>query len=117
MSDLWGPIDIRRWTETPHVRGRLATEQDVRNGRAVFFLNSGSRQQPFPRNLPIPCCGIQIDPQSRSETPVVVIQAESIGEECTVGVRYLDGGNGVCTLEEVQLLPGPDEGFKGEQSG
>jgi len=40
-----------------------------------------------------------------------VIQAEVLGGETLVGVRYLDGSRGVCFASEVELLPGPDERF------
>jgi hypothetical protein len=40
-----------------------------------------------------------------SRVNVVAIQAETC-EQVIVGVRYLDGGNGVCTLAELELLAG-----------
>ena len=39
-DDLWGPIDIERWRELPHLSGKLASEADVAAGRAVFHLRS-----------------------------------------------------------------------------
>jgi hypothetical protein len=32
-------MEIDRWEMTPHLSGRLATKQDVVEGRAVFYLS------------------------------------------------------------------------------
>jgi hypothetical protein len=40
-----------------------------------------------------------------SEQRVVVIQAELAQDTVVLGVRPLAGGNGVCTIGEVRLLP------------
>jgi hypothetical protein len=34
---------------------------------------------------------------------VIMIQAETTGEEKVVGVRYFEGGNGVCMLHELEF--------------
>lgn len=103
----WGPLDVSKWESTPHISKRAATEEDVRLGRAVFFLPQGSIAEP----LKLPACAIQKE-QSGRELPVIVIQAERAAAKVVVGVRYLNGGNGICALEEVQLLSGPDARFK-----
>ena len=39
MDDpLWGRVDVEHWQQTPCLRGRIAIEQDVKDGRAVFYL-------------------------------------------------------------------------------
>jgi hypothetical protein len=44
---------------------------------------------------------------------VILIQAESRDDgKVLVGYRPLTGGNGICTLDEVDLLDGPDEMFR-----
>ena len=42
MEDLWGPIDQEHWQATPCIRGRQATEQDVKDGYAVFYVNGSA---------------------------------------------------------------------------
>jgi hypothetical protein len=37
--ELWGKIDVDQWRETPCLRGRIAVEQDVKDG--VPFSTSG----------------------------------------------------------------------------
>ena len=109
QDKLWGPIDMRSWKATPCVFGRLATEQDVKEGRATFYID-GDRATLKPITLSLPACAVLRE--EKKETPVIVIQAEETPKSKTVGVRFLGGGNGVCTLEELEILPAPDERFK-----
>lgn len=106
---LWGPIDMKSWMATPCVSGRLATEQDVKEGRAVFYIE-GERSTLKPMVLSLPACAILRE--EKKETPVIVIQAEETPKSKTIGIRFLGGGNGVCTLEELEILMAPDERFK-----
>ena len=110
MSDpLWAPVDPGAWQSVPHVKGRLATADDVKAGRAVFYLDVEASHA-APHEMALPACGIQILDDDRRE-PVIVIQAEALKGETIVGVRYLKGGGGVCYATEVELLPAPDERF------
>ncbi|WP_440224233.1 hypothetical protein ACQQ2N_03200 [Dokdonella sp. MW10] len=103
MTDLWGPIDKAEWRSTPHVAGRAAREEDVRAGKAVFYVQGESKHDP----IRLPCCAFQrLD--DGSEQPVVVIQAEISPHGTLFGVRPLSGGNGVCTAAELRMVP---EGF------
>ncbi len=104
---MWEAINVKNWEKTPFICGRVATEDDVENGIAVFVVPSGS--MPCESNLPI--CAIHKNSETSQRVPVVVIQAEQIGNNVTLGVRYLDGGNGICTLEEVELLDEPNDEF------
>jgi hypothetical protein len=52
----------------------------------------------------LPCCAIQ-SLEDGSRQPVVVIQAEFANQDTILGVRPLTGGNGICTIAEVRLLP------------
>ncbi len=106
---LWGPIDMRSWKSTPCVSGRLATEQDVKEGRATFYI-AGDKATLKPIAMSLPACAILRE--EKKETPVIVIQAEETPKSKTVGVRFLAGGNGVCTLEELEFLVAPDARFK-----
>jgi len=103
MNDLWGAIPLAEWSKVPYIRGRVATEQDVEQGRAVFFVEGTST----PVDMELPCRGVQrlVD---GVEQLVVVIQAEVTESGILYGVRPLDGGNGTCLDFEVRLL---DKGF------
>jgi len=105
---LWGPIDLTHWRDTPCISGRVAVEADVNAGRAVFFL-AGAAAKPHP--LDLPCCAL-LARGSGPHQPVIVIQAESTDRGIFAGYRALTGGNGVCDLDELALLPGPDASFE-----
>jgi len=109
QDKLWGPIDMNHWKATPCVSGRLATERDVKEGRAVFYIE-GDETTLKPMALSLPTCAILRE--EKKETPVIVIQAEETPKSKTMGVRFLGGGNGVCTLEDLEILASPDTRFK-----
>lgn len=104
---MWGAFEVKDWEALPHIKGRVATEDDIKNGCAVFMVPTGS--QPVDADLPM--CAIQVDEETHKRTPVVIIQAEQYGNNVALGVRYINGGNGVCTYEEVDLLQEPNEEF------
>ncbi len=113
LPNLWGPIAMASWHATPCIRGRAATEVDVKNGRAVFYLDVSAGQKSRPSDFALPCCAIL---HAESEIPVIVIQIETsinnIGEaKIFAGYRPLAGGNGICLLSELELLNEPDARF------
>jgi hypothetical protein len=110
---LWGPLDIVRWTEVPTLAGRVAIERDVKEGRAVFYLQNAEEIGAKPIDMHLPCCAIL--KEKDREIPVVLIQAEQADAKKYVGYRDLVGGNGICTLEELELLSGPDARFRRDQ--
>lgn len=110
QSRLWGPIDMRKWRETPCVSGRLATEKDVKEGRATFYV-SGDPSDSRPLKIPLPACAVHHDTESGKATPVILIQAEETPKIKAVGYRFLRGGNGACTISELEILEEPDNRF------
>ena len=100
MTKLWGPIAETDWANVPCTAGRRATEADVLAGAAVFYVQGEST----PAAIELPCCAMQLL-EDGSEQPVVVIQAELAPYGVNLGIRPVAGGNGICTLEEVRLLP------------
>ncbi|HUP62757.1 MAG TPA: hypothetical protein VNA69_20320 [Thermoanaerobaculia bacterium] len=101
------PIDIAKWRATPAVAGRPATDLDVRDGRAVFAVGGE------PVEIDLPACAIVREEQLGEPTPVIVIQVERIeNDTVAVGFRFLDGGCGIGTLEDVEFLSEPDERFR-----
>jgi hypothetical protein len=108
-DDVWGHIDPRNWRETVAIRGRVASEEDVREGSAVFFVAS---QTSTPYDIALPAPAILREDGTGEPTPVIVIQAEQLGSDSVaVGFRFLPGGNGLCTLAELEFLAEPDERF------
>jgi hypothetical protein len=108
-GDIWGRIDASAWQRTPCVHGRVASENDVREGRAVFYVDGPSQAA----QVPLPRCAL-LREEGGSILPVILIQAEARYDgEVLVGYRPLRGGNGICTLRELDLLDGPDEMFSG----
>ena len=101
--NLWKAIDIKSWNKTPAINDRVATEDDVKNGLAVYFIeNSDAEHKVYKAQLPK--LAYLIDSQTKKEELVVVIQIENTSKGTTVGYRKLDGGNGICSIEELKFL-------------
>ena len=107
---LWGPVDMAHWKDTPCVVGRLATETDVKEGRAAFYVTGDPAMKPL--EIVLPACAIWNDSERKRAVPVILIQAVQTSKITAVGFRFLSGGNGVCLLSELEILKGPDERFK-----
>ena len=66
-----------------------------------------------PVELDLPSCAIVREEGVGEETAVILIQAERLEDgTVAVGFRLIDGGTGIATLEEVELLSEPDERFR-----
>lgn len=117
QKDGWEPIEVANWPETPCLWGRVATEDDVKAGRAVFYLDLSEGQESRPVALNLPAAAILRD-ENDAEMPVIVIQVEesdngSGSVQVLAGYRPLTGGNGICMFYELQLLEEPDHRFTG----
>jgi len=100
-------IDMKKWRQTPHVKGRAATDADVNGGRAVFAVGGE------PVELDLPACAIVTEEDIGEPTPVIIVQAERLEDNTVaVGYRFLDGGTGIASLDEVELLSDPDARFR-----
>jgi hypothetical protein len=102
-ENLWGAIDLSNWKQTPHIKNKVATEQDVIDGRAVFYIENGGKEH-TPLNANIPFIAYQVDEESSTKTLVIAIQAEKVDGDQFVGVRYIEGGNGVCRWSELEIV-------------
>ena len=108
---LSGEIDVEHWRDTPCTILGLASEEDVRAGRAVFYVERTREHVGTPEDLGLPRCAL-IGDDDGSVSPVIVVQAEKHGsDKVLIGYRPLTGGNGVCTIDELTLLDGPDRHF------
>ena len=107
MAETWGPIDIKSWRTTPAMPRRTATDQDVEAGHAVFAVGG----EPVDLDLPFPA--VVREEEVGEETAVIVIQAERLDDgTVAVGFRLLDGGTGIATLADIEILTEPDERFR-----
>jgi len=110
MDDpLWGRVDVAQWQQTPCLRGRLGVEQDVKDGRAVFYLGNAGEIGAVHVDIGLPHCAI-VHVEGK-EVPAVVIQSERADHKHYIGYRPISGGNGLCILSEVELLSEPDARF------
>jgi hypothetical protein len=110
-DDLWGAVDRARWRLVPHMGGTLATEGDVEAGRAVFFLGNVDETPARPSTMRLPALALWPDPDLGSHRPVIVIQVE-VGQQEVAGIRFLEGGNGVCLLEELEIIDETDRRWR-----
>jgi hypothetical protein len=107
MDLLWGSIDVNRWQQTACLCGRVADEQDVKDGRAVFYLH-GDEPAAYV-DIGLPHCAILL--MDGQYIPIVIIQSEIVDKKHYLGYRPMSGCNGICLFSEVQLLDKPDERF------
>lgn len=103
LDNLWGPISPDSWRTISFIKNQIATEEDVKLGKAVFYIDDQELEH-FPIDIEIPKLAYQINQETGEKILSVVIQAEKIGEEEIVGLRYFDGGNGVCALFELEFV-------------
>jgi len=96
---MWEAIEIEEWKDVPFISDRVATEEDVKEGKAVFYIPSGS--EPYETELPL--FALQTEEDTNEKVPCVVIQIEITSEGTMVGVRYIEGGNGVGTANEFEF--------------
>ena len=71
-GNIWGQIQLEAWRDTPCTQGRVASEEDVREGRAVFYVDGPSQAA----DLPLPHCAL-VREERGALLPVILIQAES----------------------------------------
>ena len=110
MNDpLWGRVHVENWQQTPCLRGRVAVEQDVKDGRAVFYLGNADEIGAVHVDIGLPHCAIVRS--AGAEFSAVVIQSERADDKHYIGYRPISGGSGLCVISEVELLSEPDARF------
>jgi hypothetical protein len=107
-DELWGPIDVSRWNSVAVIRDRLATEDDVRAGRAVFYLQDAVAPDAGPLPLDLPSLAVLRDDETLRDIVVVVIQGERSFAKKLVGYRLPYGGNGIALLEQLEWIDASD---------
>jgi len=113
----WGALSPEAWASVPHISGRLATERDVAAGHAVFYLNNTDEMPARPGDINLPALAVLRSEGPEPECVVVVIQIELGEAQDFAGVRFFDGGNGVCALGELMFISESDSRFVGLLAG
>ena len=108
--DLWGPVDVAQWRDTLCMHDRVAVEQDVKEGRATFYLGNASDIGASFEDIGLPHCAIFMDGDG-GQYPVIIIQSERADHKHYIGYRFLSGGNGLGDASQFQLLEEPNELF------
>jgi hypothetical protein len=106
-GDIWGAIDLASWRETPHKKADVASEQVVKDGTAVFYIRPDGNDHRI-LEVKVPSLAFFFDPETKERNIVVVIQGERVGDEELIGFRYLNGGNGICTVSELEFVDESD---------
>jgi hypothetical protein len=102
-KNLWGSINIKSWEKTPSINDRIATNDDVESGVAVYSVEKGGSEHKA-YNTQLPKLAYLMDTATKKEELVVVIQIENTSQGIIAGYRNLEGGNGVCFLYELKIL-------------
>ncbi len=109
-------VSRKDWRATPRVIGRLATEDDVRNGRAAFYLANTDNSRARPTDTELPRLALYTDEEAGTTETVIVIQAEDCWSEsapdalevnCIIGYRSACGTFGVCSRDEIVWIDAP----------
>jgi hypothetical protein len=77
-----------------------------------MFYIGGDLKEVVPLALRLPACAILHKTDAKAAVPVKIIQAEETPKSKLIGFRFISGGNGICTLAEVEILDGPDKRFQ-----
>jgi hypothetical protein len=89
------------------LNGRVATEADSEAGSVVFYIPD-SRSVPYRFDDELPLMARFINPESGVVPPgslVTIVQAEQGDNgEVVLGFMFGDGEEGVCMLEEVEVV-------------
>ena len=96
-------IDISNWRKLSHIKNRIATQNDVNKGDAIFQIIPKGKKH-IALNIQIPSLAYLINLENKTKILVVVTQAEKAGNETVIGIKYLDGSIGACTLEELEFI-------------
>jgi hypothetical protein len=89
---------------------KSATEEDVKAGRAIFYVPD-ERSLPYDLGRPLPLPGkFKVDTQVSpgdlipAETIVQIVQCEIVDDEQILVGFYYAAGQGICELSEVTLI-------------
>jgi len=111
------------WQSVPVFRGRVATQQDVNDGLAVFALADTLEGKPLDGPLPQPALWYEDDEDVENEDDaaepqaVLIVQAEvhetETGELEVLGLLLPDGSTKVGFSDDVDVSDGADAYWAG----
>jgi hypothetical protein len=103
-----GPSEAQTWPPLPErgfTVGHPATEKDVSDGNAIFYLGRADGAVGKPLAITIPQYAYLLDhADSRKKTQVIVVQAEEANALKMFGVRDLTGKEYVVMEIDLQFL-------------
>lgn len=103
-------IDFKNRKETKFISGRIATESDVKNGFAVFYINNAKNHKACDVDLPTLAQLIDYDEVNDDlHEVVVVIQWEFLEDGYgdpyeVVGYKKFNGETGECLPYDLNFL-------------
>lgn len=86
--EIFGGEAVDQWpdlSKIKHVSGRVATQQDINEGAAVFMLQSEGVPIGSPMKIEIPQYAIHTNVETNEKTRVIIIQAEEAKGQHVVG--------------------------------
>ena len=104
-------VDIDDWKQVPVVNGRMATQEETRNGSSLIHVNMEKYPNAEPLDMKMPRLARYFNRYSSKDEIIIVIQALNISNDSIVGFRYLTGGNGSARLNEIELLSDKEIGM------
>ena len=100
-----GTLEWPRLPMQGFVAGRPATETDVAEENAVFVLKVDDKPVGRPLNIPVPQYALHVDTENGTETPVIIIQAETNGQIEVIGYLIIASQDfGVGLRSEFKFL-------------
>jgi len=103
-----GSNEMNEWpslSKIKYVSGRVATEQDINEGAAVFLLQSEGVNIGQPINITLPQYAIHTDGDTGGKSKVVVIQAEEANGQRVVGALIISNNEYLAALyNEFEFL-------------
>jgi len=116
-GDMFGPIDIKSWQETPAVSHRLPSAEDIVQGRSILYYGDDNRDiKAYDIDLPKLAYYNSNHPTTEFDwwfktgytNPksqlVVVVQMVESAEDTIVGFRYLTGSVAGSTIGDFHFL-------------
>ena len=97
-------MDIQDLSTVPVILGRMPTQEETRDGRALMFIDPEIHPNARPLDVQLPAVATYYNQHTEKDEVIIVIQASIIDSDSIVGFRYANGGNGSAWLDEVSFL-------------
>lgn len=97
-------IDVQDLSSVPVILGRMPTQEETRDGRALMFIDPEIHPNARPLDIELPALATYHNQHTEKDELIIVIQAAVIDTDSVVGFRYANGGNGSAWFSEVDFL-------------